>query len=67
LKKRYTLGYYPNPGGTPGSIRGIEVRIRNQQIDEILPGAFLVYRNRYRVPPETAEPSRKASGGRKRP
>jgi len=59
LKKRYTLGYYPNPGGTPGSIRGIEVQIRNQQIDEILPGAFPVYRNRYRVPPlETPKPPR---------
>lgn len=51
LKTRYTLGFYPNPPGEPGSIRRIEVRLKNDQIERILPGAFLNFRSRYRVPP----------------
>ena len=51
LKTRYTLGFYPNPAGKPGSIRKIEVRLKNEDIKLGLPDTVLGYRNRYRVPP----------------
>lgn len=59
LKTRYTLGFYPNPPGKPGSIRKIELRLKTGDIVRAMPGAILGYRNRYRVPPlETPKPPR---------
>jgi hypothetical protein len=67
LKTRYTLGFYPNPPGKPGSIRRLEIRLKNNDIERTMQGAILGYRNRYRVPAETAKPFRSAPGGSKQP
>lgn len=64
LKTRYTLGFYPSPPGEPGSIRRIEIRLRNAEIERAMPGTIFSYRNRYRVPPEPAKPSNSVSGGK---
>jgi hypothetical protein len=67
LKTRYTLGFYPNPAGKPGSIRRIDLQLKNKEIEGGMPGTVLAFRNRYRVPPENAESSRGTRGNRKRP
>ncbi|HEX9759712.1 MAG TPA: hypothetical protein VGA40_02270, partial [Candidatus Acidoferrales bacterium] len=50
LKTRYTLGFYPQSGGEPGTSRRLVVHIANPRVEEVLPGAFVRYRRQYIVP-----------------
>jgi len=67
LKTRYTLGFYPNPKGTPGSVRRIDLQLKNVAIGRGMPGTILAFRNRYRVPPEPTKPSRRPREDQKQP
>lgn len=56
LKARYTLGFYPHHPGKPGSTRRIIVRLTNDEIHRVMPGAFVRYKRQYTVPdPDTRE------------
>jgi VWFA-related protein len=64
LRTRYALGFYPDPPGKPGSIRKLEVRLKNPEIEKAMPGVILRYRTRYRVPPEPASEAKASRANR---
>jgi len=58
LKSRYTLGFYPNTAGKPGSVRHLTVRLKNRGVEEALPNVMLRYRKQYVVPRDKTQKSR---------
>ena len=58
LKTRYTLSFYPNTAGKPGSTRHLKVRLKNTELQTALPNVVLRYRTKYVVPREKTPKSR---------
>lgn len=64
VRSRYTLGFYPDPPGRPGSTRRLEVRLKNGNADSAPAGTFLTYRTQYRVPRDEGATSRTVPGSK---